>query len=305
MRLLFLRHLLFGFLLFFSFALSAQTLSRPDGSLIHYTLKDNQSNTLAIFVHGGDCHSYSDDDFINHLSSRFLPTADKLFVDKYGTKTASETAHLDKTQGCSEAYIKKSTPQQRIDDYLQVIASLNLYDDYEHVIIIGHCEGVMIAEKLTTQLPNISATFLINGGSRYFRQDLIVKLQHRLTANDYRHALAQLTLIDSAVKTEKTALPDPIMGHNLAWWRERLNYDRFTTLNAITSPVFIAQTLSDRDVDVSNALNLISVLRKSKNNMVFITYDGLDHAFKSSNKMFKTEQLIEDMTYWLDETLDD
>lgn len=304
MRLLFLRHLLFGFLLIFSFALSAETLSRPDGSLIHYTLKENQSNTLAIFVHGGDCNRFNDDDFINHLASRFLPNADKLFVDKYGTETVSETASLHKIDGCSETYINKSTPQQRIDDYLQVITSLNQYD-YEHLIIIGHCEGVMIAEKLTTELPNISATVLINGGSRYFRQDIMVKLQHRLTANDYRHALAQLALIENTLKADNTVQPSSIMGHNLVWWRERLNYDRLATLNMITTPVFIAQTLSDRDVDVSNALNLISVLRKNKNNMVFITYDNLDHLFKNSNKIVKTEQLIEDMTYWLDETLDD
>jgi pimeloyl-ACP methyl ester carboxylesterase len=290
-------------------ALSQHTLTRFDGSDIHYYLGRRgitKSQSLLVIIQGSDCNSIVNNPRIAEIAA-VAPTAAVLLVEKYAITAGLPFSRQAARSDCPDAYLKNNVPEQRVVDHARVVAALRVSAASwwnQKLIIVGGSEGAQIAEQLAAIVPETNCLIIFGFGGRHFEDDVLQSV---------RHDMKEAGLDDNATEEQvlamrqmfKAALTDRspnemASGYSHAWWASMLSMDQLAMLRAVRVPVLAIQGGRDHNVSIEGARALMKPLRAGgRSNVEYIEYPGVDHAFKDSEGTSHWDRVIRDMAAWL------
>ncbi|MGL4675220.1 MAG: hypothetical protein ACRCXK_10200, partial [Wohlfahrtiimonas sp.] len=231
-----------------------KSVRREDYSKIRYyhNIKNEKNDTLLLVIQGGACISV-----FHQLDTRLLLeklnfNADVLWVEKYGLTNESAQSV------CPKEYVENNSPLHRLDDYLQVLNSLE--NQYQKIIVVGAQEGAAIASLLLADenMP-ITAGIVINSGGGSYANDAIWQIEKQpaeVIENDH-------PVISRFLEQAKQGdLPKNInfQNHGYRWWYEMLNTNMYETLKKSKKPLLIVQGLADREIALDNSQTMYDCL---------------------------------------------
>jgi dienelactone hydrolase len=284
-----------------TFALEALGLLREDGSKLQYYLKKNTPNhdDLLILVQGSDCNSVTQNARINQELPKILPNADVLTVEKYGIDASLRLSEEIERADCPKAYIDNDSPEQRVSDYLQVLAHVEAGQHYDRVMIVGGSEGGLIANMLTANTDRISYTVSINSGGRKFIDDVIHSIRVNASSEEVFEQESQgfMGFYNHLLDSEPFELD--MSNHGYKWWRGVFSVDQVEVIKQINTPVLLIQAGQDESVSVDSAIEMAEDIASSNPNIEFKLYGDLNRGLKRSTGDDALSLVIEDIQIWL------
>ncbi len=280
---------------------AALTLSREDGSSIHYYLDaavpGQSSAALLVILQGSDCNSVRQIRLVAPMR-QVLPAADLLTVEKYGIDGTLPYSEAVPRQDCPDVFVQHDTPQRRVSDVTQVLQAVIARNGYQKVAVLGGSEGAVIANLVTASSGLVDATLAFSGGGRWF-------------IDDVRHSVdgapkEEVAGLNAFLQQVMTAPPFPLNAsdHGYAWWHGMLNIDQLATLRSIKTPVLIVQGDQDRAVSPGAVGKMIAELRADgKTNITYLNYSTLDHVMRRENGDSEMTRVVADMRAWLEKQL--
>ncbi|WP_237385694.1 alpha/beta hydrolase family protein [Xenorhabdus sp. Sc-CR9] len=276
------------------------TLKSDDNKDITYYLfkrNNGKSKNLLVLIQGSDCKSAIRNKNMIKKFGQIVPESDLLLVEKYGLneKSSSQDDVEIESNNCPKTYMLNDSPKKRVSDYIAVISLLK--KNYKKVILLGGSEGAIISNLVTANSNVSDVTISINGGGRYFRDDVIYSVEKNNNENELDGKLRDLNKFFSAVKENK--LPEDFItsDHGTRWWQESLSIDNQSVISSIQSPMLIIQNMNDINVNVNEFNKMYHQINNE--NITFMTYENLDHFFKNREKEDESSMVIEDIKKWL------
>ncbi|MCR6653256.1 MAG: lysophospholipase [Cellvibrionaceae bacterium] len=227
------------------------------------------------------------------------PSADWLLIEKRGITAALPHSSDAERADCPSEYIQHDNPRQRIDDIQHVLEQILQGRNYPHVIVIGGSEGAAVAAMYAAQAPFLRAAILINGGGRYFLDDVLHNIRSTVPAE---HLEEELNGFNGFAMHILTAEPFDleVSNHGYAWWKEILTTDFQSVLNSIKIPTLIIQSGLDKSVSPAGVTAMIESIRTDgKTNFDFVVYPDLDHGLMNSDGNSRADKVIQDANLWL------
>ena len=271
--------------------ISTHQLARKDGSEIHYYLdkRDEHNKTLLVLLQGSDCNSIKNNAFILETFGQWLPNSDILMVEKYGiTAQLPYLKIIDERKDCPLEYMLKDNPTQRTNDYLAVLDKLS--PDYPNVVLVGGSEGATMVHLIIDQRKDIKAGIALNGGGRFFIDDVIYNIRHTTPSEYVKEATESFQQFATSAKNNELDDDQIISEHGKSWWHQFLSIDLQEVIKRNDhTPVLIVQTLNDVNVDVDAFHQLNRNIQQP--NIQFISYDQLDHGFYGKDGLHHTDDL--------------
>ncbi|WP_337152735.1 alpha/beta hydrolase [Morganella morganii] len=278
-------------------AARTESLVRQDGSAVHYYLLHRQAEPtrkLLVLIQGSDCNSAKNNRFMVNTFGGAFPGHDILLVEKYGITDALPFNDRDGERAdCPAETMLNDSLSVRVSDYAAVLDRLK--GEYDIVLLLGGSEGATVAEHTALASPAVDAVVAINGGGRFFLDDVTDSFRNSPQPLDETELAGFLAFTD-AVKRNEVADDMLVSQHGPRWWREFLEADTQQTLNGQTKPVLVIQTLNDTNVSVTS----FKQMQKAVENPVvtFRTFDNLDHYFKDTDGNRHTEHVLSAIRDW-------
>lgn len=295
------------FLLLFSLGSEASyagsSIEREDGTAIDYYLdvasEKFSSNTLLVFFQGSDCNSVKHNDLIRQLSQVIWPSADLLLIEKPGITSSLPFDSDPERPDCPDFYIENDSPEQRAKDANAVLDNVAKDDQYKTVIALGGSEGAVATALLAANYSVVDAIVMINGGGRWFLDDVI----HNIKSTSPE---SELTSVLEGFKgfAEKIVNSEPFdveaSNHGYAWWRSALTIDQKSVLNRVNVPALVIQGGRDQSVSPEAVRELIEDLHSiGKNNIELMTYPEMEHDLSDPGGQRMTQEIAEYISEWL------
>lgn len=276
---------------------------REDGSKIDFYLQrntnQNNTNTLVVYLQGSDCNSVTKDVFLQKHAKSVWPSADWLLIEKRGITAALPYSSDAERADCPSEYIQHDNPRQRIDDIQHVLEQILQRRNYPHVIVIGGSEGAAVAAMYAAQAPFLRAAILINGGGRYFLDDVLHNIRLTVPAENLEEELNGFNGFAMHILTAEP-FDLEVSNHGYAWWKEILITDFQSVLNSIKIPTLIIQSGLDKSVSPAGVTAMIESIRTDgKTNFDFVVYPDLDHGLMNSDGNSRADKVIQDVNLWL------
>lgn len=274
-----------------------ENLARQDGSDIHYYLlhrRAEPTRKLLVLIQGSDCNSAKNNRFMVDTFGGAFPDHDILLVEKYGITDALPFNDRDGERAdCPAETMLNDSLSVRVSDYAAVLDRLK--GRYDTVLLLGGSEGATVAEHTALASPVVDAVVAVNGGGRFFLDDVTDSFRNSPQPLDETQ-LAGFLAFTGAVKRNEVADDMLVSQHGPRWWREFLAADAQQTLNGQTKPVLVIQTLNDTNVSVTS----FKQMQKAVENPVvtFRTFDNLDHYFKDTDGNRHTTQILAVIRDW-------
>ncbi|WP_323872013.1 acyl-CoA thioester hydrolase/BAAT C-terminal domain-containing protein [Xenorhabdus doucetiae] len=269
-----------------------------DGKDIIYYLiqRDNTpSEDLLVLIQGSDCQSViNNQSMIENFGSVF-PENDILLVEKSGLdssigKKGTEVEH----SACPQAYMQNDSPSKRVKDYLTVLNQLK--NKYHHIVLLGGSEGAIVTNMIASKADFITAAISINGGGRFFIDDVIHSIKRGSPAEMSDKDVNSFKVFAEEAKRKRLPAGMTVSGHGANWWYDSLSIDNQKMIQSSKIPLLVIQCMSDNNVDAAGARKMIAAI---DNPMVsFKTYEGLDHFFKDSDGNYHAATIIKDIKNW-------
>ncbi|MDC9595264.1 acyl-CoA thioester hydrolase/BAAT C-terminal domain-containing protein, partial [Xenorhabdus sp. IM139775] len=76
--------------------------------------------------------------------------------------------------------MQNDSPSKRVKDYLIVLNQLK--NKYHHIVLLGGSEGAIVTNMIASQADFITAAISMNGGGRFFIDDVIHSIQRESPA---------------------------------------------------------------------------------------------------------------------------
>lgn len=282
---------------------TTQTLARTDQSTITYYIERSapalESKALLVLIQGSDCNSVYHNTLINDTFPAVLPGADVLTVEKYGIDANLAWIEQPEREDCPASYIQNDSLSQRVADYQQVLDHLTAQTAYDRVVLLGGSEGAVVANLLASESDVVSQSVALNGGGRWFVEDVL----HSMKASIPSEAAYQESAEGFMGFTRHVATSDPfemnVSGHGYQWWREMLKLDQTAVIAAVDVPVMLVQSEGDLSVSPQLAQEQAKALMKTKSNLTYQSYAGLDHTFKQADGTSQVDRIVRDIRQWL------
>lgn len=274
-----------------------ENLARQDGSAVHYYLLHRQAEPtrkLLILIQGSDCNSAKNNRFMVDTFGGAFPDHDILLVEKYGITDALPFNDRDGERAdCPAETMLNDSLSVRVSDYAAVLDRLK--GEYDTVLLLGGSEGATVAEHTALASPAVDAVVAVNGGGRFFLDDVTDSFRNSPQPLEESQLAGFLAFTD-AVKRNEVADDMLVSQHGTRWWREFLAADAQQVLNGQTKPVLVIQTLNDTNVSVTS----FKQMQKAVENPVvtFRTFDNLDHYFKDTDGNRHTAQILAVIRDW-------
>lgn len=300
--------------LFFGLAVASpsysQTISemkRADGSPIHYYLESAKSSfksdTLLVAFQGSDCNSVKHNTFIQDLSKHSWPSADLLMIEKPGITSSLPHDMSTERSDCPVYYLKNDSPLQRVQDARTVVSHLLEGGRYKKVIALGGSEGAAIAAMFTAESRIADAVVLINGGGRWFLDDVL----HNIKSTTPEHQLSS-KLEGFKGFSEHILQAEPIhievSNHGYAWWRSMLTIDQQSVLSQINVPALVIQGGRDESVSPDAVTKMIKELQHAgKDNIELLFYPEMDPGLIARDGQRMMQSVAADISSWLKTSL--
>ncbi|WP_193016568.1 MULTISPECIES: acyl-CoA thioester hydrolase/BAAT C-terminal domain-containing protein [Gammaproteobacteria] len=278
--------------------ISTHILSRQDGSKIHYYLdkRAEKNQILLVLMQGSDCNSIKNNAFIQETFGQWLPNSDILMVEKYGiTAQLPYSRYEGERTDCPKSYMLHDNPSQRAEDYGVVLDKLS--SQYPNIILIGGSEGATMVHLVVAKRNDIKAAIALNGGGRFFLDDVLYNIRHTTPKEHVEDALNSFQQFADAIKNNQIDGEQFISEHSKIWWQQFFAVDLLKVIQSNQhTPVLIIQTLNDTNVNVDSFRQLSQNITQT--NVKFITYDKLDHGFYNEQGERLTNQIISDIHQW-------
>ena len=273
-------------------------LTRPDGSTITFYLDQKGSRHLLVLMQGSDCNSVAHSKVINDRFATVIGDADVLTVEKYGlTRSVSWNGSGDSPE-CPASYYEHDSPRQRADDYLQVMSWLDDQFHYDRITLLGGSEGALVAAMVASRSDAVSAVVSLNGGGRFFVDDVLHSMALELPPVAFEEAKQGfLAFADSVEAAENMDLV--MSGHGFRWWKSMLTADQTELLMSVRAPLLIIQSSLDKSVSPKLAYDQAQTVKKKKNNVDFRVYAELDHKFHDASGKDQSNLVISSIKDWL------
>lgn len=274
-----------------------ENLARQDGSAVHYYLLHRQAEPtrkLLVLIQGSDCNSAKNNRFMVDTFGGAFPDHDILLVEKYGITDALPFNDRDGERAdCPAETMLNDSLSVRVSDYAAVLDRLK--GEYGTVLLLGGSEGATVAEHTALASPAVDAVVAVNGGGRFFLDDVTDSFRNSPQPLEESQLAGFLAFTD-AVKRNEVADDMLVSQHGMCWWREFLAADAQQVLNGQTKPVLVIQTLNDTNVSVTS----FKQMQKAVENPVvtFRTFDNLDHYFKDTDGNRHTAQILAVIRDW-------
>lgn len=280
-------------------AVQSGSLARPDGSDVQYYLLHQQAEPtrkLLVLMQGSDCNSAKNNRFMIDTFGSAFADHDILLVEKYGiTDALAYDSGEDVREDCPPETMFNDTLSVRVSDYTVVLNRLK--ENYDSVVALGGSEGATVAEHVGLTSPVVSAVVAVNGGGRYFLDDVTYSFRRGptpMTEND----IAGFVEFTDAVKKNEVPGDLLVSQHGVRWWREFLTVDTQQVLNDQKKPVLVIQTLNDINVNVPSFKQMQKAVVNPQ--VTFKTFDNLDHYFKDAQGQRQTTQILMTIRDWYD-----
>lgn len=278
--------------------ISTHLLPRKDGSEISYYLdkRAEKNQTLLVLMQGSDCNSIKNNMFIQETFGQWLPNSDVLMVEKYGITALLPYSHYEGERvDCPESYKRHDNPKQRTEDYEAVLDKLS--SQYPNIILIGGSEGATMVHLVVTKRNDIKAAIALNGGGRFFLDDVLYNIRHTTPKEHVEDALNGFQQFADAIKNNQIDDEQFISEHSKIWWQQFFTIDLLKVIKSNHhTPVLIIQTLNDTNVNVDAFYQLSQDINQP--NVKFIKYNKLDHGFYNEQGERLTNEIIHDIQHW-------
>ena len=278
-------------------ATRTESLVRQDGSDIHYYLLHQQAEParkLLVLIQGSDCNSAKNNRFMVDTFGGAFPDHDILLVEKYGITDALPFNDRDGERAdCPAKTMLNDTLSVRVSDYATVLDRLK--GEYDTVLLLGGSEGATVAEHTALASPAVDAVVAINGGGRFFLDDVTDSFRNSPQPPEETELAGFLAFTD-AVKRNEVADDMLVSQHGPRWWREYLAADAQQVLNGQTKPVLVIQTLNDTNISTTSFKQMQNAVVNPA--VTFRTFDNLDHYFKDSDGNRHTGQILSVIRDW-------
>ncbi|EBR0130310.1 alpha/beta fold hydrolase [Morganella morganii] len=274
-----------------------ENLARQDGSAVHYYLLHRQAEPtrkLLVLIQGSDCNSARNNRFMVDTFGGAFPDHDILLVEKYGITDALSFNDRDGERAdCPAETMLNDSLSVRVSDYAAVLDRLK--GEYDTVLLLGGSEGATVAEHTALASPVVDAVVAVNGGGRFFLDDVTDSFRNSPQQLEESQLAGFLAFTD-AVKRNEVENDMLVSQHGMRWWREFLAADAQQVLNGQTKPVLVIQTLNDTNVSVTS----FKQMQKAVGNQMvtFRTFDNLDHYFKDTDGNRHTAQILAVIRDW-------
>lgn len=274
-----------------------ENLARQDGSAVHYYLLHRQAEPtrkLLVLIQGSDCNSARNNRFMVDTFGGAFPDHDILLVEKYGITDALPFNDRDGERAdCPAETMLNDSLSVRVSDYAAVLDGLK--GEYDTVLLLGGSEGATVAEHTALASPAVDAVVAVNGGGRFFLDDVTDSFRNSPQQLEESQLAGFLAFTD-AVKRNEVENDMLVSQHGMRWWREFLAADAQQVLNGQTKPVLVIQTLNDTNVSVTS----FKQMQKAVGNQMvtFRTFDNLDHYFKDTDGNRHTAQILAVIRDW-------
>lgn len=278
-------------------------LKRHDGSVISFYLQlanpSSAADTLLIYLQGSDCNSVKHDRFIGAYQKTILPTADLLMVEKSGITNSLTFDANPERPDCPAAYLEYDSPTQRALD-LATVASKVLDDtSYKQVVVLGGSEGAAVAALYAAQSSVPNAVVLINGGGRWFLDDVLYSIKASSKNAELERELNGFRGFAEHILTSDP-FPVEMSNHGYNWWRDVLTMDLQSILGEVSAPVLVIQGGKDESVSPEAVRQMVDELREAGQiHVALLSYPELNHGLASPEGIYKGEQVVADISAWL------
>jgi len=280
------------------FSEEGELLTRADGSEITFYLDKKGGRHLLVLMQGSDCNSVVHSKVINDRFATVLDDADVLTVEKYGLTRAVPWNGSGDSPACPASYYEHDSPQQRADDYLQVMSWLDDQFHYDHITLLGGSEGALVAAMVASRSDAVSAVISLNGGGRFFVDDVLHSIELELPPAAFEEAKQGFLAFASSVEAAENM--DLVMsGHGFRWWKSMLAADQTELLLSIRAPLLIIQSELDKSVSPKLAYAQAKILMENRNNVEFRTVKGVDHKFHDPSGKDRSSEVVSSVKEWL------
>lgn len=247
-------------------------------------------------MQGSDCNSIKNNVFIQETFGHWLPNSDVLMVEKYGITAQLPYSQYDGERiDCPKSYQRHDNPKQRTEDYEAVLDKLS--SQYPNIILLGGSEGATIVHLMVTKRNDIKAAIALNGGGRFFLDDVLYNIRHTTPKEHVEDAINSFQQFADAIKNNQIDDEQFISEHSKIWWQQFFTIDLLKVIKSNQhTPVLIIQTLNDTNVNVNAFYQLSRDINQP--NVKFIKYEKLDHGFYNEQGERLTNKIINDIQQW-------
>ncbi|MBC8943677.1 alpha/beta hydrolase [Xenorhabdus indica] len=274
------------------------SLRGNDGKeMTYYLIKRNSipSENLLVLIQGSDCNSVINNrKMIENFGATF-PENDILLVEKAGLDSSIGKNGIEvNDSACPQIYIQNDSPSKRVKDYLAVLNQLK--NKYRHIVLIGGSEGALVTNMIASDADFITAAISINGGGRFFIDDVIHSIRRETPAEMSDEAVNSFRTFAEAAKKNNLPAGMVVSGHGANWWYESLSIDNQRLIQSSKIPLLVIQCMSDNNTDAAGILKVMAAIDNPK--VSFKTYDGLDHFFKDNDGNYHAAIITKDIKNW-------
>lgn len=241
-----------------------QQITRPDGTVIHYTL-DRPANPEGLFVlaQGSGCSPGAQSQGLATFRAAF-PSYAALIVEKAGISPDMTVDEND----CPTEYLKRYTLSQRIEDYHLVLAALEPIAG--NLILMGGSEGGMAVSILAAQLDPDRTIILSSATGNTFAEMILD------TVPPQGHDQVKAGFDAARANPDSSAL---FIGHTQRFWADSLDHRSLDYLLETESPILLIQGGRDTSGPVASArLTTDAFAGAGRCNLTYWEFPSLDHA---------------------------
>jgi pimeloyl-ACP methyl ester carboxylesterase len=260
-----------------SAAAATTTLERADGSAIVYHLSgqhSQRSKGVLLLLQGSGCEPVAGDAKVLSASPLLAPSHAVLTIEKYGVTPGRRAP--DEVEGCSGAYWRGSTLQQRVLDALQVVARLRRERWWNgDLVIFGGSEGGAVAALLAPLVPETRAVVIRSSG-------IGVPVGELIKAAVPPPIARQVDAVLAAARANPTG-DKRFGGASYRWWADAADIVPARALLQTDIPVLLIQGSRDQFAPVATARATRDLFASAgKQNLTYREYAGYDHFMRDA-----------------------
>lgn len=281
---------------------SLQIVDEERGHTISYYLerssKKGAADLLLLVLQGSDCNSVTHS-MLAQDAKLIAPNADILYIEKPGIDASLAHNSNPERPDCPKAYLEQDTPLRRAQDAERVLAKLHTSGKYKNMIAVGGSEGALVAVVLAAQSNHLDAAVSINGGGRFFIDDVLHNIEMTSPPEKVQEDLEGFKGFAEFIQAGEPSLID-VSNHGYQWWHVSLSLDQSEYLQAVSIPMLLVQAESDKNVSAKNAKIMVEEAVTSGNQKInLLSLPGLDHALLDSQGESQKLRVYKDIRAWI------
>ncbi len=201
-------------------------------------------------------------------------------ADTLGRRGVAVLRFDDRGTGESGGTHRGATSRDFADDVRALVAWARTRDDLDgdHIMLLGHSEGGLIAPLVAADDTRLAGIALL-AGPAYTGAQIVAFQQRSAIRESYPSAFASVR--DSMFRAAQQQVDS--LARSDAWMREFLSYDPLPTIARVDVPVLILQGEKDMQVTPEQADTLAAALRRGGNSRVTM------HRLRTTNHLFQRD----------------